>query len=46
MCFRQNTLVLTSALAEAFLRDMHKKGYLNYQEGTDIVETKDDLVSI
>ncbi|KAI9289290.1 P-loop containing nucleoside triphosphate hydrolase protein [Umbelopsis sp. AD052] len=38
-----NTLVLTSALAEAFLRDMHKKRYLNYQEGTDIVDTKDDL---
>ncbi|KAH8556625.1 P-loop containing nucleoside triphosphate hydrolase protein [Umbelopsis sp. PMI_123] len=41
--FDPNTLVLTSALAEAFLRDMHKKRYINYQEGTDIVDTKDDL---
>ncbi|KAM3589248.1 hypothetical protein VKS41_000119 [Umbelopsis sp. WA50703] len=38
-----NTLVLTSALAEAFLREMHKKRYINYKEGTDIVDTKDDL---
>jgi len=38
-----NTLVLTSALAEAFLREMHKKRYINYQEGTDIVDTKEDL---
>jgi hypothetical protein len=24
---------------------MHKKRYINYQEGTDIVDTKEDLVS-
>ncbi|KAL1926183.1 hypothetical protein VTP01DRAFT_6048 [Rhizomucor pusillus] len=38
-----NKLVLTSALAENFLRKIQKQGFINYVEGTDIVETKDDL---
>ncbi|OZJ03857.1 hypothetical protein BZG36_03675 [Bifiguratus adelaidae] len=41
--YDQNKLVLTSALAENFLRKMQAQGYLRYEEGTDIVETKEDL---
>ncbi|KAI7882186.1 P-loop containing nucleoside triphosphate hydrolase protein [Lichtheimia hyalospora FSU 10163] len=41
--YDQNKLVLTSALAENFLRKLHKQKYINYIEATDIVETKEDL---
>lgn len=37
--------MLTSALAENFLRKLHKQKYINYVEATEIVETKEDLVS-
>ncbi|ORY90573.1 P-loop containing nucleoside triphosphate hydrolase protein [Syncephalastrum racemosum] len=41
--YDQNKLVLTSALAENFLRKIQKQGYINYVEGTDMVDTKEDL---
>jgi hypothetical protein len=37
-------VILTSALAECFLRKMHKAKYIRYEEGTDRYETRDDLV--
>lgn len=46
LIYLQSKLVLTSALAENFLRKMHKQRYINYVEGTDIVETKEDLASL
>ncbi|RUS24972.1 hypothetical protein BC938DRAFT_472812 [Jimgerdemannia flammicorona] len=42
--YDQTKLVLTSALAENFLKKMQKQGYIKYIEGTDIVETKEELV--
>lgn len=44
-CFLQNKIVLSSALAETFLRKLHKQKFIHYEEGTDNVQTKDDLVS-
>ncbi|KAI8143343.1 P-loop containing nucleoside triphosphate hydrolase protein [Fennellomyces sp. T-0311] len=41
--YDQDKLVLTSALAENFLRKIRKQNYITYVEGTDIVETKEDL---
>ncbi|KAG2217485.1 hypothetical protein INT45_010771 [Circinella minor] len=41
--YDQNKLVLTSALAENFLRKIRKQNYIKYIDGTDIVETKEDL---
>ncbi|RUP16104.1 hypothetical protein BC936DRAFT_139547 [Jimgerdemannia flammicorona] len=41
--YDQTKLVLTSALAENFLKKMQKQGYIKYIEGTDIVETKEEL---
>jgi hypothetical protein len=37
--------VLTSALAECFLRKMHKAGYIRYQAGSEVYETSEELVS-
>ena len=37
---------MTSALAENFLRKIRKQNYIKYIDGTDIVETKEDLVNI
>ncbi|KAJ3410553.1 hypothetical protein HDV05_003655 [Chytridiales sp. JEL 0842] len=36
-------IVLTSALAEMFLRKLAKQGFIRYYEGTDIVDTAEDL---
>ncbi|RUS18112.1 P-loop containing nucleoside triphosphate hydrolase protein [Endogone sp. FLAS-F59071] len=44
--YDQSKLVPTSALSENFLRKMHKQRYINYVEGTDIIETKEDLVGL
>ncbi|KAG0270603.1 hypothetical protein DFQ27_002594 [Actinomortierella ambigua] len=41
--YDQNRVVLTSALAETFLRKLSKQKFIKYDEGTDIVETKEDL---
>ncbi|KAG0244262.1 45.2 kDa GTP-binding protein [Mortierella sp. GBAus27b] len=41
--YDQNRIILTSALAETFLRKMHKQKFILYDEGTDSVQTKEDL---
>lgn len=39
-----NTIVLCSAIAEIFLRKMAKQGYIKYTEGSEFVDTKEDLI--
>ncbi|KAK3823585.1 MAG: P-loop containing nucleoside triphosphate hydrolase protein [Benniella sp.] len=41
--YDQSKIVLTSALAETFLRKMAKQKFIVYDEGTDNVQTKEDL---
>ncbi|KAG0349740.1 hypothetical protein BGZ54_004227, partial [Gamsiella multidivaricata] len=41
--YDQNKIVLSSALAETFLRKLHKQKFVVYEEGTDNVQTKEDL---
>ncbi|GJJ74859.1 ribosome-binding ATPase [Entomortierella parvispora] len=41
--YDQNKIVLSSALAETFLRKLAKQKFINYEEGTDNVQTKEDL---
>ncbi|KAG0282085.1 hypothetical protein BGZ96_000846 [Linnemannia gamsii] len=41
--YDQNKIVLSSALAETFLRKLHKQKFIQYEEGTDNVQTKEDL---
>ena len=38
------SIVLTSAISEVFLRRLAKQGFVRYTEGSDVVETRDDLV--
>jgi ribosome-binding ATPase YchF (GTP1/OBG family) len=35
--------VLTSAVSEVFIRKLAKQGYVHYEEGTEFLDTKDDL---
>lgn len=35
--------ILTSAITEVFIRKLVKQGYVKYEEGTEFVDTKDDL---
>lgn len=35
--------VLTSAITEVFIRKLAKQGYVIYEEGTEFLDTKDDL---
>lgn len=39
------SLVLTSAISEIFLRRLHKQSYIRYTEGSDIVDTREDLIA-
>ncbi|KAF9540035.1 hypothetical protein EC957_004702 [Mortierella hygrophila] len=41
--YDQNKIVLSSALAETFLRKLHKQKFIHYEEGTDNVQTKEDM---
>ncbi|KAI9678007.1 MAG: hypothetical protein M1817_005951 [Caeruleum heppii] len=41
-----NTLVLTSAISEVFLRKMAKQGFIRYTEGSEFVDTRDDLIEM
>ncbi|KAG0317271.1 hypothetical protein BGZ99_006413 [Dissophora globulifera] len=41
--YGQSKVVLTSALAETFLRKLAKQKFIVYDEGTDNVQTKEDL---
>lgn len=38
------TIVLCSAISEIFLRKMAKQGYIKYTEGSEFVDTKEDLI--
>ncbi|KAJ9662810.1 hypothetical protein H2201_005891 [Coniosporium apollinis] len=38
------TLVLTSAISEVFLRKLAKQGFIRYVEGSEFVDTRDDLI--
>ncbi|KAJ3315287.1 hypothetical protein HDV04_003680 [Boothiomyces sp. JEL0838] len=41
--YDQSKIVLISALAENFLRKLHKQKFINYYEGTDAFETAEDV---
>jgi ribosome-binding ATPase YchF (GTP1/OBG family) len=38
------TIVLCSAISEIFLRKMAKQGYIKYVEGSEFIDTKEDLI--
>ncbi|KAF2670446.1 P-loop containing nucleoside triphosphate hydrolase protein [Microthyrium microscopicum] len=38
------SLVLTSAVSEIFLRKLAKQGYIRYTEGEEFVDTREDLI--
>lgn len=39
-----NTLVLTSAISEVFLRRLAKQKYIKYVEGSEFLDTREDLI--
>ncbi|TFB04396.1 hypothetical protein CCMA1212_003677 [Trichoderma ghanense] len=39
-----NTVVLCSAISEIFLRKMAKQGYIKYVEGSEFIDTREDLI--
>lgn len=39
------SLVLTSAISEVFLRRLAKQGFVRYVEGSEVVETREDLIT-
>jgi ribosome-binding ATPase YchF (GTP1/OBG family) len=39
------SLVLTSAISEVFLRKLAKQNYIRYIEGTELIDTRDDLIA-
>lgn len=39
-----DTIVLCSAISEIFLRKMAKQGYIKYTEGSEFVDTREDLI--
>ena len=39
-----NSIVLTSAISEVFLRRLAKQKYIKYAEGSEIVDTREDLI--
>jgi ribosome-binding ATPase len=41
-----NSLVLTSAISEVFLRKLAKQNYVKYTEGSEIVDTRQDLIEM
>lgn len=40
-----NTIVLCSAVSEIFLRKLAKQGYIRYMEGSEFVDTREDLIA-
>lgn len=38
-------IVLCSAISEVFLRKLAKQGYVKYNEGSEFVDTRDDLIA-
>lgn len=39
------SIVLTSAIAEVFLRKLAKQKYIRYHEGSEFVDTREDLIA-
>jgi ribosome-binding ATPase YchF (GTP1/OBG family) len=40
-----NSIVLCSAISEIFLRKLASQGYVRYTEGSDFVDTREDLIA-
>lgn len=40
------SIVLCSAISEVFLRKLAKQGYIKYVEGSDFVDTREDLIDM
>lgn len=40
------TIVLCSAISEVFLRRLAKQGYVKYVEGSEFVDTREDLIEM
>jgi len=40
-----NTIVLCSAISEVFLRKLAKQGFIKYTEGSEFVDTREDLIA-
>jgi ribosome-binding ATPase YchF (GTP1/OBG family) len=40
-----NSIVLCSAISEVFLRKLAKQGFIRYTEGSEFVDTREDLVA-
>ncbi|KAK0643049.1 P-loop containing nucleoside triphosphate hydrolase protein [Cercophora newfieldiana] len=40
-----NSIVLCSAVSEIFLRKLAKQGYIRYTEGSEFVDTREDLIA-
>ncbi|PGH00975.1 hypothetical protein GX51_05524 [Blastomyces parvus] len=40
------SIVLCSAISEVFLRKLAKQGYIKYVEGSDFVDTREDLIEM
>ena len=38
------SIVLTSAISEIFLRKLAKQGFIRYMEGSDVISTREDLI--
>ena len=39
------SIVLCSAVSEVFLRKLAKQGYVRYEEGSEFVDTREDLIA-
>lgn len=42
--YDSKSLVLTSAISEVFLRKLAKQGFVKYTEGSEFVDTREDLI--
>jgi ribosome-binding ATPase len=40
------SIVLCSAISEVFLRKLAKQGYVKYVEGSEFVDTREDLIEM
>lgn len=40
------TIILCSAISEVFLRRLAKQGYVKYIEGSEFVDTREDLIEM
>jgi ribosome-binding ATPase len=40
------SIVLCSAISEVFLRKLVKQGYIKYVEGSEFIETREDLIEM